>query len=348
MAVRELKDGRWICYYRRDGKQVSEYFGRGADGEAAALKRDGELGLKKRRPRKKLGNLGPTFSEISESYRKNKNFSANSLKMLNIRLNANIHPVFENMRAIKITDQDLDNYVQKRRRDGVRFSTIHREITDIKAILNWGVSRRPPLIKFNPVRDYKKPKPDYEVIPPPTQEEINRILAVATPALKRAIFISYYLGLRPGAVELLSLQWINVNWGKKIILVESAHKGGPPKREVPIIHDDFLKLLTKWHKEDNGEGYLVHYRGRPLKKLQTPWKKAIKKAGINRRIRPYDLRHNFITRALEKGADMKALSEVVGSRPETIMKFYQHVTSDIHRQTVAKIPALEVKIEGNS
>ena len=26
MAVRQLLDGRWICYYRRDGKQISEYF----------------------------------------------------------------------------------------------------------------------------------------------------------------------------------------------------------------------------------------------------------------------------------------------------------------------------------
>jgi len=345
MAVRELKDGRWICYYRRDGKQISEYFGRGADGEAAALKRDSELDLKKRRPRKELGNLGPTFSEISESYRKNKNFSANSLKMLNIRLNANIHPAFENMRAIKINDQDLDNYVQKRRRDGVKYSTIRREITDIKAILNWAVSRRPPLIKFNPVRDYKKPKPDYEVIPPPTRDETRRIMAKASPHLLRAIMLSYYLGLRPGSVELLSLKWDNVNWGANIILVASAHKGGPDKREVPIMHEDFLKLLTKWYKEDKGEGFIVHYNGRPIKKFLKAWKNALKRAGIKRRIRPYDLRHNFITQALERGADMKALSEIVGSKPETIMKFYQHVTSDIHRQTVAKIPTLEVKIE---
>jgi site-specific recombinase XerD len=52
----------------------------------------------------------------------------------------------------------------------------------------------------------------------------------------------------------------------------------------------------------------------------------------------YDFRHRFVTAALERGADMKALSEVVGSRPETLMRFYQHVTRDVHRQTVEKIP----------
>ena len=345
MAVTQTKDGRWYCYYRQkrnNGKSYikKEYFGRGPEAEAAARKRDGELGLKKRRPRKLLADPGPTFGDLAKAYLLYKNFSKNSAKHLKIRLNANVYPSFDVKIAIKITDQDLDNYVQKRRRDGVKYSTIHREITDIKAILNWAVSRRPPLIKFNPVRDYKKPKPDYEVILPPTQDETRRIMAKASPHLLRAIMLSYYLGLRPGSVELLSLKWDNVNWGANIILVASAHKGGPVKREVPIMHEDFLKLLTKWYKEDKGEGFIVHYNGKPIKKILKGWKSALKRAGITRRLRPYDLRHNFITQALERGADMKALSEIVGSSPETIMKFYQHVTSDIHRQTVAKIPAI--------
>jgi site-specific recombinase XerD len=59
----------------------------------------------------------------------------------------------------------------------------------------------------------------------------------------------------------------------------------------------------------------------------------------SRHLRMYDFRHRFVTAALERGADMKALSEVVGSRPETLMRFYQHVTRDMHRQTVEKISA---------
>ena len=59
-----------------------------------------------------------------------------------------------------------------------------------------------------------------------------------------------------------------------------------------------------------------------------------------RRSRPYDLRHYFITKALEKGGDLKAFSEVVGSKPETIMRHYQHVTTALHRKTVSKIHPL--------
>ena len=106
------------------------------------------------------------------------------------------------------------------------------------------------------------------------------------------------------------------------------------------IHDDFIETLRGWYKEDQGKGYIVHVKGKPVRSIKKGWKGALKRAGIQRRLRPYDLRHCFITKALEEGGDLKALSEVVGSKPATIIKHYQHVTTDLHRKTVAKIPSL--------
>jgi len=343
MAYTQLKDGRWICYYRvrgEDGKSriKKEYFGRGAQGQARAKERDSELGLKKRRPRRAV--LGPSVAALCQSYYDSKNFNANSKKQLFIKLDSIIVPIIGRIPAIKLSHQDLDKYVSRRRTDGVKFSTIRREITDIKAIFNWSVSRHPPLIPFNPVRGYKKPPSDDAIILPPTQEETEAILKAAGPHLKRVIWLSYYLGLRPGAVELLSLKWKQINWETKTILIVSAHKGGPEQRQVPL-HDDFMKKLRQWYKEDKKRGYLIHYHGKPIKKIQTSWKGALKRAGITRRIRPYDMRHYFISRALENGADMKALSEIVGSRPETIMRHYQHVSTEMRRKTVAMIPKLK-------
>jgi len=342
MAYTKLKDGRWICYYRvrgEDGKSrvKKEYFGRGAEGQAKAKARDANLGLKKRRPRHVT--LGPSVAALAQSYYDNKNFNKNSKKQLFIRLNSTIVPAIGMLPAIKLSHQDLDNYVKKRRLDGVKDSTIRRELTDIKAILNWSVSRHPPLIPFNPVRDYKKPPSDDAIILPPTQKESRAILEAASPHIKRVILLAYYIGLRPGSVELLSLNWKQVNWEAKTILVVSAHKGGPEQRRVPL-HDEFIEQLKQWYTEDKKSGYIIHYNKKPIKSIKSAWKRTLKRAGITRRIRPYDLRHNFITLALEDGADMKALSEIVGSRPETIMRYYQHVSKKLHRQTVAKIPPL--------
>jgi len=355
MAISQLKDGRWICYYRTtgtDGKSriKKEYFGRGSQGQAAATARNTELNLLKRRPETKHHG-GLTVAELAKSYLKNKNFSANSAHHLLIRLRSNILPFFGAKYAIDLTHQHLDNYVRQRRQDpiynragrvirhGVANATIARELTDLQAILNWSARRHPPAIRFNPVANYQKPKAKPAIIPPPTADETAAILKHASPHIKRAILLSYYLGLRPGAVELLTLMWDNVNLSAGTILVRSADKGGPPVRHVPI-HADFLPELMLWYSQDNKSGPVIHYHGHAVKKIGKAWQGTLKRAGITRRLRPYDLRHNFITQALAAGADIKALSQIVGSRPETIMHHYQHVSRDLHRQTVAKIKGL--------
>ena len=170
----------------------------------------------------------------------------------------------------------------------------------------------------------------------------TEIIKHAVPHIIRAVKLSYYLGLRPGAVELLSLTWEDVNWDSQTILIRSADKGGPRSRQV-AIHEDFLEELGSWYRQDEKSGPVVHYQGRAIKYIGRAWRKTLARAGIIRRIRPYDLRHGFITAALEAGADLKALSEIVGSRPETIMRHYQHVSKKLHRETVAKIPPLKDK-----
>lgn len=377
MAITQLKDGRWICYYRAPGKngksQVKkEYFGRGAAGQAAAENRDKELGLKKTRPVKKKPYSGFTFGDLAREYVTNKPFSENSKKQLKIRLEANILPFFGIMPALKIDYQDLDNYVKKRRKCKVRrlanitdrrrypryktvgkkekpvkylqtpvkYSTIRRELTDIKSILNWATGRRPQLIPYNPVAGYKKPAEDTETFQPPTLAETRAIIKVASEHLKRFIKLSFYLGARPGATEILGITWHRVSFENRTILVESAHKGGPEWRAVPI-HPDVLDDLIQWHDQDGGAGFVVNYRGRRVNSIRSTWWTALKDAGVTRNIRPYDLRHHFITAAIAGGADIKSVADVVGSSPKTIMKHYQHVSNDQHRGVVAKLPSLD-------
>lgn len=349
MGVKQRKDGRWVVYYRaRDGtkRTIYEYFGAGAEGKAAAEKRNQELGLRHYRPKKPKAS-GTLFFELARAYMVNKQFNPNSLRHLEIRLQANVLPFFGNRVAESIKHSDMDDYVRHRLGQGVKYSTISREITDIKAILSWSARRTPPLIPYNPIRDYVKPKADDAIVFPPSTEEIQSILRHAPRHLKRAIYISYYTGLRPGAVELLSLKWENVEWQAQHIYILSAHKGGPLQRVVDI-HPEFYPLLARWHDEDKAvfgarlpESPIIHYAKRPIKSLQTTWENTLVRAGITRRIRPYDLRHSFVTRSLEDGADLKTVSEIVGSAPATIMKHYQHVSNPLRKKTIYSMAALE-------
>ena len=155
MAIGKTKDGRYFVYWRVKGKLKKKYFGRGAEAEAAAAEYDKSRTYATRRPR--AASYGPAFYELAMDYLKAKNFNENSLKLLDIRLGKSILPHFARLPGIKIKDRDLDNYVKKRRAAGVADSSIHRELTDVIAILNWAAKRNPPLIGFNPVSGYEKP-----------------------------------------------------------------------------------------------------------------------------------------------------------------------------------------------
>ena len=71
----------------------------------------------------------------------------------------------------------------------------------------------------------------------------------------------------------------------------------------------------------------------------------MKRSKIGRHIRLYDFRHHFVTEALQRGADTKALADLVGSRPGTLIRHYQHVAKRLHRETVQKISKIRTNFD---
>ena len=122
--------------------------------------------------------MGPLFGFIAKEYYQNKHFAEYPKQCLHYRLRKNILPFFGNLHVLQITDQIVDNYVKTRRAAGRQMSTVSRELTDVKAILNWGVHRNPPLIRSNPIRDYKKPAHHRNVSVPPTRAETEKIFLI--------------------------------------------------------------------------------------------------------------------------------------------------------------------------
>jgi integrase len=275
------------------------------------------------------------------------NLQEDSRRNLVWKLNGVILPAFGNLQAIQISPERIDKYVNDRLTT-VKRTTVHRELTDISAILNWAAERQ--YISHNPIANYRKPSRDDEVIQPPTQEEIAALMAVARPWLVRALALSYYTGIRPGRVELLRRRWSDVNWTAQTIFVESARKGGLKTRQIHI-HEDLFSLLKAWFSADKSlkvmPWAIIHYKSQPIGSLKRSWSTAKRKAGITRRLRPYDLRHAFATYALSQSADLKSVSEILGhSRPDTTIRVYQHSSAELQRAAVQKLPSITLS-KGN-
>ena len=345
MSVHQTNDGRWFVRYPKgknkdNPNRTREYFGRGADAERCARERNNALGLG--RPAK---DRAPLFADLAALYLAAKGpvMARDSLVALSSKLEGVILPRIGTTRATQITPDLLDRYVSNRI-TAVKATTIHRELSDIRAILRWSVTRR--YIAANPMDGFELPKRDDAVIQPPTTEEIKAILTVAAPHLYRAIVLAYYTGLRPGRVELLSIKWTQVNLITENIVIKSANKNGLKKRNVPIMDQSFARQLAAWYEQDiksgrNTSDAVITYHGRPVKSIKSAWRTAKKKAKITRRLRLYDLRHSFATKLLDNGADLKHVSSLLGHKSvQQTVDTYQHLSRRLTKEAVDKLPSI--------
>jgi len=355
MSVKQTTDGRHYVQFRkgRDPERPNatrRYFGRGEEAKAEAEK--WLAGLQDRR-RNTIHSGQFSFSELANAYLAAKVSSMSDTDLDNTikKLERIISPLIGHLPAAAITPAKLDSYVTSRMRDTVKVhigkgqmkdtnrpikkTTINREISIIRAILNWGVKRR--FLTASPMSGYEMPKRDDSIILPPTQEEFLAILKHAAPHCQRLILISYYTGLRPGKEEAYGLRWEHVDLAAGTITIISAKKGGIPLRVVPV-NQEFAEHLLKWKEEDKKKriAYLIHWNGRPItSSMKTAWAAAKKRAGITRPIRPYSLRHKTISDMLAGGADVGSVSQIVGhSDPQMTLKVYQQTTTLTKRRAV--------------
>ncbi len=342
MSVHQLKDGRWIVAYRSGKKYLREYFGRGIEAEKKARERNEQLGLNEyHRQSDPRQNLSPCFFELINAYLSSRSIhmQQSTINALKYKLNAIILPDLGQLQAINITPDRIDKYVQSRLSEGKSKSTVHRDLSDIMAILNWSVKRG--YLLRNPLAGYEKPKRDDEIIIPPSSEESKKIMAHAADHLVRALSICYYTGLRPGASELFGIKWTDIGWDNRTILIRSAKKGGIRSRVVPL-HESFLDQLRKWHALDGHENEIIQYHGQPISSLKKSFASAKRRAGITRRLPLYSFRHAFASIVLSGNADLKSTSEILGhSRPDTTLRIYQHTNQDMHRAVVDLLPGLD-------
>lgn len=362
--------------YRADGKTRWEYFGQGLAGEKKARERDQELkanGIIGGYVRQPTHMTAPLFGTLANEYLGAKSLEMSKISIRNLmwKLKAVILPELGDIEAMRINPELLRDYIKRRlaapvtalmgkfghqRRvrvtgsDGrprtISKTTINREISDIIAILNWSVAEG--YIPRNPAAKFKKPGRDDEIILPPTVTEIRAIMDHAAPHLVRALNISFYTGLRPGAAELFGIRWQDINLESGQIFILSAHKGGPKFRVVPL-HPELKEKLIEWQAEDLKKkyDYLIRWEGKPVASIKTAFIQAKKRAGITRRLRLYDFRHAFATAILKAGGDLKSTSEMLGhSRTDTTSRVYQHTDIEMHRENINRLPGLAQDKEG--
>jgi len=109
---------------------------------------------------------------------------------------------------------------------------------------------------------------------------------------------------------------------------------------VVDLRKDFLARL-KGRKNSSKTGYIIELQGKPIKSLKRSLKSALKRAGIEKRVRLYDIRHMYGTYMAKNGADIFAIQSLMGHNSICTTRRYLHQGAQLKREAIERLPSLK-------
>ena len=357
MAIRyREKYGTWQVYYRDPA--TKKIVSRSYKTEDEAKKEDARVRyllqyeperLPKPAPKPSKAKVGEIYDNNQEekpqtvgslylSYLREKQYSKDVLARQYSHLKKFLER-FGNVPLSEVNEELLQEICDAIKSSGLHQTTQHTRLAFVRTLIYYGVRKK----MIAPVRFPQIPAAAPDALVPPTSEELAAIYAAAAEHIKRVIVIGAYCGARVGPCELLQLTWADVDLSRKILRVHGSKKNKKsPYREVPI-RESLVPLFRQWQAEDLAQGtqHLISYKGKPVKQIFHGWQNALRRAGITRRIRPYDLRHAFGTELVAAGVDIGTVAKLMGhSSPTMLLTHYQYVMDKQKREAVEHLPDL--------
>ena len=231
--------------------------------------------------------------------------------------------------AKRVTPNSLEKYRSDRMVE-VSQARINRELATLKSVFSkavlWG------RLVDNPVKRIKMFREDSGRERFLTAQEKDALLKAAPEWMRPILILALNTGMRQG--EILDLKWADVNLDQNVLLVAHSKSGKP--RHIPINSNltDILKRHPKrgpWvFCDEEGRKFSRHGTFRTI--FEQVRLKLLRQ-GVPAFVF-HDLRHTFGSDLAMRGADIKAISELLGHSTLRMSERYMHLSPNHKRVTV--------------
>ncbi len=229
---------------------------------------------------------------------------------------------FMDKKLSEITPKDIDDYKEQRLGD-VKPATVNREIECLRHLFNLAKRWR----KFfgdNPVSESGLLEVNNQIERILTPTEGEKLLSSSPPHLRSIIITALNTGMRKG--EILSLKWNDVDLENNLIKVSYLVSKSKKTRRIPV-NARLRRLLLEQKLISGGSEYVfLSSNGSPYKRhdsLNQAFGGACRRGGI-KGLRFHDLRHTASTRMVEGGANIVAVSRILGHADLRTTMRYAH------------------------
>jgi len=233
-----------------------------------------------------------------------------------------------------LTHADVRDFLGALLRYGYEKRSAARKLSSVKSFLRFLVRRG--TLQANPAIAVKGPRLERRLPGFLTQYQVREALEIKgneeVIVRERAILETLYgSGLR--AAELVGLNVADVDFVAETIRVRG--KGGK-ERIVPLGRAE-KQALDEWlgrrsHKQA-APVFTNNHGGRlTTRSIQNIVRRALSRVADVTATNPHSLRHAFATHLLERGADLRAVQELLGHASLSTTQIYSHVTVERLKQ----------------
>jgi len=161
-----------------------------------------------------------------------------------------------------------------------------------------------------------------------SREEVLAIFE-AIPYIKHKAMVATTYGAGLRISEVCALRKSDIDSQRMLIRV---HQGKGKKDRFALLSPLVLELLREYYRKVRPKGDWLFPGQNPQKHLTTgaihhAFKKALKKAGINKKASMHTLRHSFATHLLENGTDIRFVQALLGHASIRSTVRYLHVSN---------------------
>jgi len=154
---------------------------------------------------------------------------------------------------------------------------------------------------------------------PLTLDGLKALRKAAAPHLAWALEVAWNIPARPGPSDLFALRFDrDVKYDRGGVEVEHSKVG---KRAFILLDPEFMRALAV-KEGQHKSGHLIEFKGRPVLRLDTALSTAARKAELPYPVCFYDIRHLWITTAVDKGLEPSAIAFMAGTSLEMIQNHY--------------------------
>ncbi len=225
--------------------------------------------------------------------------------------------LFGNKRLSDISTKDLEDFKLMRLNE-VSPATVNRSLSVLRHLFNLA-KRWKKFYGDNPVSIVGMLEEHNQVERILSVEEQSRLLDSSIGYLRPIITTALNTGMRRG--EILTLKWSDVDLDMNMITINQTNTKSKKQRKIPVSSRMRSLLLELKLQSGIQEYVFTDIQGRAIRTIRSAFQTACRKAGLDG-LRFHDLRHTAATRMVESGANIVAISKILGhSDIKTTMRY---------------------------